>query len=115
MVRLFLQQMRSLDERPIQEFEDESPCSPEADARKIHPMHEAQPRSFSGGSEGCGIKRVCKSLKVVVFTNKLNLLMPVGPAAILVHKLTGHNVSCKFWLLFVLCSQGLSLSQVMTI
>lgn len=95
-------EMRALDERPIQEFEDESPFSPEADARKIHPMHEAQPRSFSGGSEECSIKRVCRSLKVVVFTNKLNLLMPVGPAAIVVHKLSGHNG----WV-FLLCLVGI--------
>lgn len=34
-----------------------------------------------------------KSVKIVVFSNKLNFLMPFGPLAILVDKLAGHNVS----------------------
>ncbi|KAH1197128.1 Vacuolar cation/proton exchanger 5 [Glycine max] len=33
---------------------------------------------------------IYKSIRVVVFSNKLNLLMPFGPLAILVQKLTGH-------------------------
>lgn len=33
---------------------------------------------------------VYRSIQVVVFSNKLNLLMPFGPIAILVQKLTGH-------------------------
>lgn len=37
---------------------------------------------------------VYRSVQVVVFSNKLNLLMPFGPIAILVQKLTGHLVSC---------------------
>lgn len=32
-----------------------------------------------------------KSVKIVIFTNKLNFLMPFGPLAILVDKLAGHN------------------------
>ncbi|XP_020216289.1 vacuolar cation/proton exchanger 5 [Cajanus cajan] len=33
---------------------------------------------------------ICRSIQVVVFSNKLNLLMPFGPLAILVQKFTGH-------------------------
>jgi len=36
---------------------------------------------------------VYRSIKVVIFSNKLNLLMPFGPLAILVQKLTAHLVS----------------------
>ena len=36
---------------------------------------------------------IYRSIQVVVFSNKLNLLMPFGPLAILVQKLTGHLVS----------------------
>ncbi|XP_011650465.1 vacuolar cation/proton exchanger 5 isoform X2 [Cucumis sativus] len=32
-----------------------------------------------------------KSMKIVIFTNKLNFLMPFGPIAILVDELAGHN------------------------
>lgn len=34
-----------------------------------------------------------KSVKIVIFSNKLNFLLPFGPLAILVDKLSGHNVS----------------------
>ncbi|GKV36476.1 hypothetical protein SLEP1_g44603 [Rubroshorea leprosula] len=34
---------------------------------------------------------VYKSIKTVIFSNKLNLLMPFGPLAILVQNLSGHN------------------------
>ncbi|XP_031737451.1 vacuolar cation/proton exchanger 5 isoform X3 [Cucumis sativus] len=33
-----------------------------------------------------------KSMKIVIFTNKLNFLMPFGPIAILVDELAGHNL-----------------------
>lgn len=36
---------------------------------------------------------IYRSIRVVVFSNRFNLLMPFGPLAILVHNLTGHNVS----------------------
>jgi len=36
---------------------------------------------------------VYRSIQVVIFSNKLNLLMPFGPLAILVQKLTAHLVS----------------------
>ncbi|CAK9321736.1 unnamed protein product [Citrullus colocynthis] len=37
-----------------------------------------------------------KSVKIVIFTNKLNFLMPFGPLAILVDKLAGHNSGVFF-------------------
>lgn len=40
-----------------------------------------------------------KSVKIVIFTNKLNFLMPFGPLAVLVDELAGHNVSLKTSLL----------------
>uniref|UniRef100_A0A9I9EDK7 Vacuolar cation/proton exchanger n=1 Tax=Cucumis melo TaxID=3656 RepID=A0A9I9EDK7_CUCME len=33
-----------------------------------------------------------KSVKIVIFTNKLNFLMPFGPLAVLVDELAGHNL-----------------------
>lgn len=38
---------------------------------------------------------IYRSIRLVVFSNRLNLLMPFGPLAILVEKLTGHHVSCS--------------------
>ena len=64
--------------------------------------------SLSGSLRVCGNKMkrnsVYKSIKTVVFSNKLNLLIPFGPLAILVHKMTAHNVSFSFgnWYLSLL-------------
>ncbi|XP_012078514.1 vacuolar cation/proton exchanger 5 isoform X2 [Jatropha curcas] len=77
------------------EFEDESLFSSELGAQKIQSNHVAEFGSMSGGFQASGTKMwksgVYRSIKTVVFSNKLNLLMPFGPLAILVHMLSGHN------------------------
>lgn len=91
------------------EFEDHSLFSPESLSRKKHSFHGPLPphRSLSsgGGSEHCSPSpssspspsiymrnTLAQSIKIVVFSNKLNLLFFFGPLAILVDKLFGHNV-----------------------
>ncbi|KAF8410908.1 hypothetical protein HHK36_003445 [Tetracentron sinense] len=87
--------MGSLEERSVLEFEDESLVSPVAVSRKLHSLDASHHGSFSSATPVRGIKymrsRVFRSLKIVVFTTKINLLMPFGPLAILVHNLTGHH------------------------
>lgn len=89
--------MGSLDDRSMHEFEDESLFTPEAESEKIQRVHGLQIGSVSGDFPSSGNKilqnSVCRSIKTVVFSNKLNLLMPFGPLAIMVHNLTGHKVS----------------------
>ncbi|KAF8409807.1 hypothetical protein HHK36_005886 [Tetracentron sinense] len=92
---MLIAQMGSLDEGSVHEFDDESLVSPVAISRKVHSPDASQHGSFSSGLPVRGIKctrnSVFRSLKIVVFTSKINLLMPFGPLAILVHNLTGHH------------------------
>ncbi|KDO74027.1 hypothetical protein CISIN_1g012771mg [Citrus sinensis] len=94
-------EMGSLDDRSMHEFEDESLFTPEAESEKIQRVHGLQNGSVSGDFPSSGNKilqnSVCRSIKTVVFSNKLNLLMPFGPLAIMVHNLTGH----KGWVFFL--------------
>lgn len=91
--------MGSLDSNSIHEFNEKSPFSPEIDSQKLHPMHTAKSELCSGGLQAgrslMSKTPVYKSLKTVVFSSKLNLLIPFGPLAIIVEKLTGHRVSCS--------------------
>lgn len=94
-------EMGSLDDRSMHELEDESLFTPEAESEKIQRVHGLQNGSVSGDFPSSGNKilqnSVCRSIKTVVFSNKLNLLMPFGPLAIMVHNLTGH----KGWVFFL--------------
>ncbi|KAK0602826.1 hypothetical protein LWI29_037341 [Acer saccharum] len=129
-------EMGPLDDRSMNEFEDESLFSPETDFQKAIPVcshengsisgslpsygnkipvrsHEIgsisgslpsygnkipvrshENGSISGGLPSYGNKMipnsVYRSIKTVVFSNKLNLLMPFGPIAIMAHNFTGH-------------------------
>ncbi|XP_039058543.1 vacuolar cation/proton exchanger 2-like isoform X2 [Hibiscus syriacus] len=70
------------------------------DAQKTHPIHSNQPVSFSGlpvGGNKMTRNGVYKSIKTVVFSNKLNLLLPFGPLAIMVHKMSAS----KGWVFFL--------------
>ncbi|KAJ6297670.1 hypothetical protein OIU76_018891 [Salix suchowensis] len=49
------------------------------------------PAGFQPGASKMWRNVVYKSIKIVIFSNKLNLLIPFGPLAIVVHILTGHN------------------------
>lgn len=91
--------MESKDNESLHEFEDEILSIPEMKGQKSQPIQALGEGSFSGGLQARGNKMwrnaVCKSIKTVVFSNKLNMLMPFGPLAIFVHIFTGHNVSCS--------------------
>ncbi|OMO83821.1 Calcium/proton exchanger [Corchorus capsularis] len=91
----FLMQMGSLDDRPMHDLDVECLYSPEMDAQKTQSNDSVQQVSLPGrlpvGDTKMIRNGVYKSIKTVVFSNKLNLLMPFGPLAILVHKMTAHN------------------------
>ncbi|KAH8518324.1 hypothetical protein H0E87_000253 [Populus deltoides] len=77
------------------EFEEQSLFSPELGTQKMQPGHISEYGSAPGGFQP-GVSKmwrivVYKSIKTVIFSNKLNVLIPFGPLAILVHILTGHN------------------------
>ncbi|KAI4307800.1 hypothetical protein L6164_030943 [Bauhinia variegata] len=85
--------MESINGRPIEETDDKRPLSQEITAEKSESILVDE----HGGSRATlcemfrGIDIVYKSIQTVVFSNKLNLLMPFGPLAILVQNLTGHH------------------------
>ncbi|KAK8496566.1 hypothetical protein V6N13_013344 [Hibiscus sabdariffa] len=89
-------EMGSLDGAmlPMHDLVDECLYSSEMDAQKTQPILSTQRLLFSGLRVG-GYKMtrngVYKSIKTVVFSNKLNLLMPFGPLAIMVHKMSASN------------------------
>lgn len=81
------------------EYEDQSLVGPEK-----HSLDEARLRSqYSGGSRDCSPNvvrnSVVDSIRIVVFSAKINLLMPFGPLAIVVDKFSGHHVSFVYLLL----------------
>ncbi|KAL5548839.1 hypothetical protein UlMin_004070 [Ulmus minor] len=73
---------------------EELPFSTETESHKAHSIAAAEHRPFPLVLEASCKKvlsaAIYRSIKIVVFSNKLNLLMPFGPLAILVHHLTGH-------------------------
>ncbi|XVE80628.1 hypothetical protein DITRI_Ditri14bG0154500 [Diplodiscus trichospermus] len=87
--------MGSLDDRSMHDLDEECLYSPEMDAQKTQFPDSNEHISLSGSLHVAGSKMtrngVYKSIKTVVFSNKLNLLMPFGPLAILVHKMTAHS------------------------
>ncbi|OVA12328.1 Sodium/calcium exchanger membrane region [Macleaya cordata] len=99
--------MGSLDEQTILELEEESLVSPLSVSTKTHSLDAVKHRSFSGSPRVGGLKyiteRMFKSLKLVLFSTKLNLLMPFGPAAIAVYYLTRNHG----WVFF-LCLLGIT-------
>lgn len=87
--------MGSLDGRSDRAHKDKSNlCGTENLTQKSDFITMSEGGSFSGvGSMETLNNGVCRSIKTVVFSNKLNLLMPFGPLAILVHLLTGNQVN----------------------
>jgi Ca2+:H+ antiporter len=74
--------------------------------------------SLSASFRECSTKTpnnsVLQSFKIVILSNKLNLLLPFGPLAILLHYLTDNKVSsCTFWVLFIAVSFLPVISQEM--
>lgn len=88
-------EMGSMENGSVNEFDNESLCSPETIAEKTCSVQSAEQGSSSPGRSQDRVQNmkanaVYRSIKIVLFSNKLNLLMPFGPLAILVYKLTGH-------------------------
>ncbi|KAM7252262.1 hypothetical protein ACFE04_024145 [Oxalis oulophora] len=100
--------MGTFDDRSAHEFEDESLFSPQHGTKKAQPINPVENGLFPGDLPVILDKRfsrnsVLNSIKTVVFSNKLNLLMPFGPLAILVNTWPGHNG----WVFF-LCLLGIT-------
>ncbi|XP_054818143.1 vacuolar cation/proton exchanger 5 isoform X2 [Prosopis cineraria] len=87
--------MDSLNERPVQEIENESPHIPERSAQNSESTKEAEQGSCSGALYATHQRTlrsmVFNSIQIVMFSNRLNLLMSLGPLAIIVEKLTNHH------------------------
>lgn len=95
--------MGALNGESVHELDDESPYSLEKETRKLR-SPKIEHGSSSGNSQASSnvmLRNVYKSIKIVVFSNKLNLLIPFGPIAIIVKKLNGGHVSCPCLELFV--------------
>lgn len=88
-------EMGSLAERSNHELEDESLISPAKIGQKTNSFHAPQLgsscRDWRIWSSKLLGNAVFMSIRVVVFSSKLNLLMPFGPLAVLVHGLSDHN------------------------
>lgn len=91
--------MGSLNERATLEFTDESLESPGSIARKKHSFDVGS--LSNGGSDNrsgnlymSSSHGVIESIKIVVLSTKLNILMIFGPIAIIVDKTSGSHVSC---------------------
>ncbi|XP_062079127.1 vacuolar cation/proton exchanger 5-like [Humulus lupulus] len=88
-------EMGSLENGSTNDLEDETLRSPENVAQKPHSTTLAAEQGMHLGCSRAHVKKifgnaVYRSIKIVIFSNKLNLLMLFGPLAILVNKLTGH-------------------------
>ncbi|KAI3457043.1 hypothetical protein Pfo_013706 [Paulownia fortunei] len=97
--------MGSLTGKSTLEPEDLPLGNPQPIGRKTSSLEITPQRSFFGpGSEDFGCKCILSSIfhsiKIVLFSNKLNLLVPCGPLAILVDKLTNHHGWVFFLSLF---------------
>ncbi|KAL9680121.1 hypothetical protein QQ045_017998 [Rhodiola kirilowii] len=84
-------EMRPLEGNGVHEFDDETLFSPQTAVQKTTPQRV----TLQGGLTKFTVRDmknvVYTSIKIVVFSTKINLLMPFGPLAILVHYLTGHH------------------------
>ena len=91
--------MGSKYERQVQEIEKEISQIPEVSAQKSKYTMDAEQELCSGALYAMHNKTlwsmVYNSIRVVIFSNWLNLLMPLGPLAIIVEIWTDHRVSCS--------------------
>ncbi|KAL0399605.1 UNVERIFIED_CONTAM: Vacuolar cation/proton exchanger 2 [Sesamum radiatum] len=88
--------MGSLAGKSTLDIEDLRLVSPQPIVGKTSSLEIAPQRSFLGPpTEDLGCKSILSSIfrstKIALFSNKLNLLIPCGPLAILVDKLTNHH------------------------
>lgn len=97
-VRLCLQ-MGPTDERTELDSDEEKPFSTSPSARKSHTFDfEAVDLGPRAGALNLWIQkqmrfRPLRSIYIVLLTAKINVLLPFGPLAILLHYLTGKHVS----------------------
>ncbi|CAI9787677.1 unnamed protein product [Fraxinus pennsylvanica] len=89
-------EMGSIDGRSVTKLEDQSLVSPQPMDRKTTALNVAPHRSFFDvGTQEFGRKHILNStlnsIKIVLFSSKLNLLASCGPLAIVVDKLTNHH------------------------
>ncbi|XP_060973713.1 vacuolar cation/proton exchanger 5-like isoform X3 [Cannabis sativa] len=89
-------EMGSLENGSANDFEDETIFSQENVSQKPHSSLAAEQMLRLGCSQAHFVKKifgnaVYRSVKIVIFSNKLNLLMLFGPLAILVNKFTDHG------------------------
>lgn len=98
-------QMGSSQEHCILDLEDESLIKHGPNDRGVLYAGAAPNRhySFSLFSEDCGWKEIWNIMlnrtKKVFSSNKINLLVPCGPLAVLVDLVTGHQVICTLFTL----------------
>ncbi|KAG0479949.1 hypothetical protein HPP92_010807 [Vanilla planifolia] len=89
-------QMGAIDGRSDNEFEDESLVSPTSlPSNNCHSEAGSQNSPYLGRGQQFDLSSlkndILRSLKIVLFSAKINILMPCGPAAILVKYMTGHH------------------------
>ncbi|XP_051126097.1 vacuolar cation/proton exchanger 3-like [Andrographis paniculata] len=95
--------MGSLAGKSELELEDQHLVSSQAIASKTTSLEITLPRSFIGPDKygcKCILDTVIRSVKIVLISNKLNLLVPCGPLAILFDKLTNQHGWVFFLSLF---------------
>lgn len=90
--------MGSLDGRAVIEFEDESLVSPAAASISTNKNSFHEITHISAATSAKSYRQhmrnsVIDSIKIVIFSAKINILMPLGPLAILVDKMSGSHVS----------------------
>nr|XP_029121643.1 vacuolar cation/proton exchanger 5 isoform X4 [Elaeis guineensis] len=87
--------------RSDNEFEDEGPVSPVTIARKSLGLDRGQHGTLSDAEQEFSVKylksELLRSMKVVLFTAKINILMPCGPVAVLINYLTANHA----WVFFL--------------
>lgn len=94
-------EMSSVDGRSDHEFEDESLVSPVTVSRKGGGLEGGQLGSFPDSVQSCSTQSIMgsafRSLKIILFTSKLNILLPCGVAAVVIQKL----ISQQGWVFFL--------------
>lgn len=95
------QQMGSLAGKTNLELEEMHLISPQSNDAKISSLEITPQRSSIGLAPEdfgckCLLSSIARSIKVTLLSNKLNLLLPCGPLAVAVDKLTNHHVSYEF-------------------
>ena len=82
------------EERAVLEFEEESLVSPGKTHFREGPNKSLpSPASSQSFCTKCMSNSIFDSIKVVLFSTKINLLVPFGPVAILVDKFSDNHVS----------------------